>query len=216
MPDYNYWVDRWENKQIGFHQEQVNKSLVNFSEKFSGHKTIFVPLCGKSKDMIYLRSKGYQIVGVEFAKSAILDFMKENNLDLSVTHLNNFTLYHGHGFKIYQGDLFNLTSIDLAEVSAGYDRASMVAFNKSERLRYSEFLNDVALDLKLILSPLLDYGNVVESAPPYSVTAEEISLFYGAHFNLQVLSTENFPLRPVLAERKATYEREVTWLFTKK
>lgn len=215
MPDYNYWIDRWNNNQIGFHQEQVHKSLVNFCDHFSGHKTVFVPLCGKSKDMIYLRSKGFQVVGVEFSKSAILDFMKENNLELTVTHLNHFTLYQGHGFKIYQGDLFDLKAVDLGEVTACYDRASMVAFNRSERLRYSKFLSVVAQDLKLILSPLLDYGKITESAPPYSVTAEELLEFYGKLFKLEELSTESCPLRAVLAERGATYEREITWLFNR-
>lgn len=216
MPDYKFWNERWETSQIGFHQSAPHKSLMKYSHLLEDHQNIFVPLCGKSLDMIFLREQGHHIIGVEFSEIAVLEFIKENNLSMNKKVLSHFNLYQGEGFSIYQGDLFNLSSVELKGVSAIYDRASMVAFNFPERLRYSQFLIQQAVDLKVILSPLLDYGDLAEIQPPFSVTEKELLALYGESFQLEELNREEVPLRETLKARGAAYEREVTWLFTKK
>ena len=49
------WLKRWENNQIGWHAEQINRQLIEYLPEFNLAKKdkIFVPLCGKSLDMIY-------------------------------------------------------------------------------------------------------------------------------------------------------------------
>lgn len=216
MPDYKFWNARWETSQIGFHQSAPHKSLMKYSNVFKGHQNIFVPLCGKSLDMIFLREQGHEVIGVEFSEIAVLDFIKENNLSMTKKVLSHFNLYQGEGLTIYQGDLFNLSSVELKGVSAIYDRASMVAFSFSERLRYSQFLIQQATDLEIILSPLLDYGDLAEGQPPFSVTEKELLALYGESFKLEELSREEVPARDTLKARGAAYEREVTWLFSKR
>lgn len=209
MPDYKFWNDRWVAGQIGFHLPKPHSGLVKFASVFLGHDNIFVPLCGKSQDMSFLRSLGHQITAVEFSELAIMDFMKENNLFLNKTVLNDFDLYHGEGYKIYQGDLFKLSSIELSGITACYDRASMVAFCREERLRYADFLNHQAPELELILAPVLDYGAGIETGPPYSVTSEELIEVYGDHFSLEELGRVTTTVRE-------TNAFEVTWLLKRK
>lgn len=216
MPDYDFWNQRWTSGQIGFHQNSPHPSLIEFSKLLAPYQSVFVPLCGKSLDMIYLREQGHWVVGVEFSEIAVREFIAENQLSLTQTQLPKFKCFEGEGLKIYQGDLFDLTPADLAGVSACYDRASMVAFNFEERLRYSQFLKKTAIDMQVILSPLLDYGHIVESAPPFSVTSDELQKFYGDQFELVSLKDHQCELRETLKARGALYEKEVTWFMKKK
>lgn len=214
MPDFNFWNERWINNQIGFHQSKPHPSLVKFAEVLKDHKKVFVPLCGKTLDMIYLRDLGHEVIGIEFSELAILDFIRENNLNLKKTIEGDFQVYRGEGFTLYQGDFFHLTKNHLKDVSACYDRASMVAFNPLERIRYAEKLNEIGVDLKKCLVVVFNYG-AVEGGPPYSVINEEIESLYKKKFQLKLLSEEDFSLREALKERGATFEKEMTWEFSR-
>jgi thiopurine S-methyltransferase len=216
MPDYQFWNERWLNNQIGFHLNSPHKSLEKFIDFFSGHKKVFVPLCGKSPDMIFLRNHGHEVIGVEFSEIAIKDFIKENDLKMKKVEQGILNLYQGDGFKIYQGDLFKLTETELEGITCCYDRASMVAFNYNERVRYSQFLKNIGRDLKLILAPILDYGDIQDAGPPFSVTAKELDFMYGLDFDLDILKSNEYQLRENLKLKGAVYEKEVTWLFKKK
>jgi thiopurine S-methyltransferase len=216
MPDYKFWNERWLSNLIGFHQARVHAMLGAHIDLFKGHKKVLVPLCGKSLDMLYLREQGLEVVGVEFSELAILDFIKENHLQLERKASKNFIIYEGERLKIFQGDFFLIDSKDLEGITSCYDRAAMVAFNAIERERYASQLIHVAKDLKMILAPLLDYGDIAESNPPFSVSAKELAKLYGSDFDLKVLNTQNFPIREALKVRGANYEKEVTWLFKRK
>jgi len=69
--EIDFWLDRWNNNQTGFHQQQVNPYLIYFyGEKGPAVEQreklkVFVPLCGKSKDMLWLAQNGYKVFGVE-------------------------------------------------------------------------------------------------------------------------------------------------------
>lgn len=213
MTDYQFWNKRWIDGQIGFHQNAPHPSLVEFAQLFAGHEKIFVPLCGKSLDMIYLRDLGHQVIGVEFSEKAITEFISENNLTLKKRKHESFNVFEGEGFCLYQGDLFCLGNHELSGVSACYDRASMVALNLEQRQNYSRFLLETAKDLSLILAPLLDYGKIEESLPPFSVTRQELQTLYSPSFLIEELKSIDVPLRDSLRERGALYEREVTYKF---
>ena len=59
--DANFWLQKWENNQIGFHENKPNPLLVKYFHILSLEKgsRIFLPLCGKSLDMAWLLSRGY-------------------------------------------------------------------------------------------------------------------------------------------------------------
>ena len=76
-----FWKNKWLKNEIGFHQDDFNKHLVKYIHKISSKdKSSFVPLCGKSKDLIYLSKYFSTVSGVEVVDKAINDFYKENNL----------------------------------------------------------------------------------------------------------------------------------------
>ncbi len=68
-----FWLDVWDNNEIGFDQKAVNPLLASHikSLDLASEDSIFVPLCGKSIDMIWLLKQGYKVVGVELSEAAI-------------------------------------------------------------------------------------------------------------------------------------------------
>ena len=80
--DLNFWHDRWEKGETGFHQPTLNPYLGYFYgekgpafEKRSSLK-VFVPLCGKSLDMQWLAQNGYAVLGIECSPLAVKEFMQ--------------------------------------------------------------------------------------------------------------------------------------------
>mgnify|MGYP003730283977 CR=1 FL=1 len=45
------WGKRWEDKKTGWHKTAVNERLVKYFKKEA--KRVFVPLCGKSVDLMW-------------------------------------------------------------------------------------------------------------------------------------------------------------------
>jgi thiopurine S-methyltransferase len=56
-----FWLERWERQEIGFHQNEVNPHLLQHWQELNleGNKGVFVPLCGKSLDLLWLREQGH-------------------------------------------------------------------------------------------------------------------------------------------------------------
>lgn len=50
----DFWLERWERKEIGFHQDEVNAHLRKYWQELHlvTDSKVFVPLCGKSSDML--------------------------------------------------------------------------------------------------------------------------------------------------------------------
>lgn len=59
---HEFWLERWEQNQIGFHKQEINPHLQhNWSRlTVSQGDRVFVPLCGKSNDMLWLLSMAEQ------------------------------------------------------------------------------------------------------------------------------------------------------------
>ena len=69
----DFWIERWQNGEIGFHQQAGNDLLPKHwpSLQAPSRSTVFVPLCGKSFDMVWLASQGHHVVGVELSPLAV-------------------------------------------------------------------------------------------------------------------------------------------------
>src|SRR5665647_3863458 len=76
----DFWLERWEQEQTGFHQNEINPYLRQHWQHLAGNGPVFVPLCGKSLDMLWLRKQGLDVVGVELSPIAVEAFFEENAL----------------------------------------------------------------------------------------------------------------------------------------
>lgn len=186
----NYWLNRWKQGEIGFHQEEINPYLREYWQTLGlAHDTkVFVPLCGKSRDMIWLHDQGHALLGIELSDLAIQDFFRENHLVAHHVTNDQFDRYEGDGIRILHGNFFDLNKADLANVSAVYDRASMVALPPDMRKRYVSHLASILPPATQILLITFDYPQSEMVGPPFAVSPEEVETLYQAHAEIRLLA----------------------------
>ncbi len=134
----DFWLERWEREKIGFHQDEVSPYLCQYWQELNlAHDSVvFVPLCGKSRDMLWLREQGHQVLGVELSAIAVQAFFKENGYTPQHSTRGKFDRCEANGIRILCGDFFDLGRDDLANVSVVYDRAALIALPPEMRERY--------------------------------------------------------------------------------
>ena len=194
------WISRWKNNRIGWHADQINRQLIKYLENLdlSPGDTIFVPLCGKTKDMLFLLKKQINVIGVEISSIAAEQFFLENNLSYSISKVDGFKLYEGKGIRIYCGNYFDLEFNHLQEVKAVYDRASLIALDEELRQKYVKHLNDIiSYDVRILLLTL-NYPQHQRSDPPFAVSRSEVDELFKGSFHSRELycinDNENEPM----------------------
>ena len=186
---HEYWLNRWERNEIGFHQEGFNPYLMEYWTLLNipDSGKVFLPLCGKSRDMIWLHNRGHAIFGVELSKLAVADFFQENKFNPIRQAERDFTRYAAGRITILQGDFFNLNKKHLEKVSAVYDRASLVALPPDTRQRYVRHMMHLLPPATQILLVGFDYPQSEMQGPPYAVSSQEISMLYQHHAEINLL-----------------------------
>jgi len=189
------WRERWQNNKIGFHQDKVNSRLIKLWGLLSpAHNAkTFVPLCGKSRDMIWLVESGFSVIGIELSEIACRDFFIENKLEFSESTNRNFSTFTSEKIQLLQGNFFDLTPTHLEDVTCVFDRASLIALPTKLRKQYANHMSDIlpAHSKTLLISMAYDQNKM--NGPPFSVTEEEIRELYTPSFNLEVISQSSGP-----------------------
>lgn len=208
--DSVFWLERWQQGQIGFHQDEYNPYLIESWGQLaiSAPSSVFVPLSGKSLDMLWLRSQGYQVIGVEVAEQACQAFFIENKLCFEHSQAQGFSIYQGDGITLYCGDFFHLTADMLEGVSAVYDRAAMVAMPGELRLKYIQHLRSIIPKQAAIFLVTMEYDQQEMDGPPFAVPAQEVSSSYDDAYHVTALLTQN-----VLDANQRFRERGVSELY---
>jgi thiopurine S-methyltransferase len=207
--EHSFWHDRWQKNAIGFHQEEINAQLKEFwpSLKLTPNSAVFVPLCGKSRDMLWLHEQGHEVIGVEISPIAARDFFAENKLTPKVTTRGKFEQWESDGLKILVGDFFEMETSHLSEVTGVYDRASLIALPPAMRPRYAEHLAAILPVKATILLVTLEYTEAEMQGPPFSVTEAEVRQLFDRHYRVAPLKAKN-----VLAENAKLRERGLSAL----
>ncbi len=188
-----YWLDRWERKDIGFHQNEINSHLHEYWQELQlapGSK-VFVPLCGKSRDMLWLDQQGHTVLGVELSAVAAQAFFTENGLIPQYRVHDPFTHLEANDIHILCGDFFDLCKNDVAEVTAVYDRAALIALPPEMRKRYIHHLLHILPPATQILLITLDYPQYEMSGPPFPVSMDEVTSLYQSHAGITLLTQQD-------------------------
>ena len=188
--DHNFWHQRWQQDKIGFHLAEANPLLVKYGSDlglFSGDE-VFVPLCGKSLDMIWLREQGYFVVGIEVSDLALKSFFESNKIPFRNLQAGEFNIYQANGYMLYSGDFFALNAAVIQSCKLVYDRASLVAFPEEIRTQYVHHLLSIIPDEASIFLITLEYPQEQMTGPPFSVPKSEIESLFGDRYNLEILS----------------------------
>lgn len=214
----NYWLDRWAHENIGFHQNDINPYLVQYWRELrlvpgSG---VFAPLCGKSRDMLWLREQGHAVLGVELSGIAVQAFFKENKT-IPHHHMVREKLdrFEANGISILCGDFFGLNKDDLARVSAVYDRASLVALPPIIRKRYACHLTKILPPASQILLITFDYPQSEMMGPPFAVSSGEVEVLFHEYADVRQLAKfDGLEQNPRFQERGLSQIQESVFLLT--
>ena len=210
----DFWKQRWREQRIGFHLPEVNPWLKRYWPRLGvpPGSRVFVPLCGKSLDMLWLRDQGYPVLGVELSGLAISSFCEENSLRGQAREEGPFMRHRLAGLELLQGDFFDLQPDDLAEVAGVWDRAALVALPQSLRSRYARKLGRLLGPGTAMLLVTMDYPQQEMQGPPFSVPAQEVEALFQGDFTLELLATEdNLAANPALRERGLSRMLEQAW-----
>jgi thiopurine S-methyltransferase len=209
----DFWLERWEKKEIGFHQNEVNPHLLKYWQEVNSTEAgeVFVPLCGKTLDMVWLRELGHSVFGVELSDIAVREFFHENGYaDRLLTDESHFI---ADNIRIRCGDFFELTQEDLKQVKAVYDRASLVALPPAMRDQYVQHLIHILPGGTEILLVTFDYPQEQMSGPPFAVSAEDVERLFAPHAEIRLLaSIDVLPDNPRFQARGVTRLQENIYL----
>lgn len=178
--DPDFWLDRWNEGKIGFHQSRVTPLLQKYwpSLNLPAGSRVLAPLCGKSLDMVWLAEQGHAVLGVELSPLAVEQFFAENGLSPTISDSPFGRRYVAGNIEIICGDIFALDAATLADCIGVYDRAALVALPVEMRGDYVRHVYGRLPDQYRGLLLTLDYDQSQMDGPPFSVQDDEVQSLY--------------------------------------
>ncbi|MDA7990223.1 MAG: thiopurine S-methyltransferase [Gammaproteobacteria bacterium] len=193
--EHAFWRQRWAEGRLGFHQAKINsrlRKLWDALEPPRGAK-VFVPLCGKSLDMLWLASRGHRVIGNELSEIACRDFFAENKLQCERSAGARFERFTGGNIEIWRGDFFDLRAEDLRDAPLCYDRAALIALPEKMRAGYAAKLAELSPPGARVLLIGMDYDPRKMKGPPFPVPEEEVNELFAEFFGVEILSRSSGP-----------------------
>lgn len=188
-PDHLRWRQSWRANQIDFHLDHVHPLLQRYWPEtgVAPSARVFVPLCGKSLDLMWLRERGHDIVGVELSTVAVKAFFRESRLRPERSTQDALERWSQERMTIHCGDFFALRREDLTGVSAVYDRAALTALPEALRPDYVAHLRAILPDDCRILLLTVEDLDEGESEADAGGNSAEVESLYAAHFSIRLL-----------------------------
>ncbi len=193
-----FWQSRWQAGQIGFHRTEVNPNLVTFAswlDQDQPAKRLYVPLAGKSLDLLFLERRGHQVLACELVPQAVMAFFSEAGRVAEIEQVPPFEVHRAADITFARGDVFELTAErarsmlkvgpEHAAVDAIMDRAALVALLPADRERYVATLRSLLAVGGRILLETMEHD--AGSGPPHSVDEVEVAALFGKSFSIEKL-----------------------------
>lgn len=211
MMEADFWLERWQEGRTRFHRDEVMPLLRQHWSllTLSADSRVFVPLAGKSLDMLWLAEQGHAVLGAELSPLAVAQFFAENGLPPDVVDESDGRHHRAGRIDLVCGDVFALDSTSLANCAAVYDRAALIALPADMRRRYvNEVYGRLPPGCQALLITL-EYPQAEKAGPPFSVDAAEVQALFSPHWSI-----EEVDRRDILAQEPAFQAEGVTALAT--
>ena len=207
--DAAYWHKKWSQNEIGFHQTDFNPLMVahfgGLDLRDGAH--VFVPLCGKTRDIAWLLDEGFRVTGAELSQTAVEELFAELDLTPVVTQDGALLRFATPELVVFVGDIFDVTQHAVGAVDAVYDRAALVALPADLRERYAQHLIAITEGAaQFVLT--FTYDQSIMNGPPFSITADMIVDLYDQHYALKLVDERAVPGNGLKGRTPAT---EVAW-----
>jgi thiopurine S-methyltransferase len=216
--DAQFWMERWEKGDIGFHQAGGNDLLVRHwpALELAGSGAVFVPLCGKSLDMMWLAGRGHQVVGSELSQLAVADFFREQRIEAELRQQPGFEVHAAGAITIWRGDFFALPAAATRGAVAVYDRAALVAMPPDMQTDYAATLRALAGDAPILLVAL-DYPAGEISGPPFATPEAQVRVLFGDTHDIAVLEVrDGLANSPALKTRGVSRLEEAVYVLRRR
>lgn len=186
-----FWHQRWQRGEIGFHLDCPNPHLLAHWPALAlpTGARVLVPLCGKSRDLVWLAARGHEVIGVELSPIAVDNFFREQHWRASTQARGAFVSHRAEGVEILCGDCFALKPSLVGSLDAIYDRAALVALPPELRRRYADLLAQLLPTGGQMLLVTFDYPQEQMSGPPFAVGPDQVRDLYGEHFTIALLAS---------------------------
>ncbi|MCD9126547.1 thiopurine S-methyltransferase [Luteimonas fraxinea] len=171
-----FWHERWSHDLIGFHRDAPLPLLLKHwpALDLAPDTRVFVPLCGKSLDMVWLAEHGHRVLGVELSEMAVRQFFEERDLLPAIRETAAGRHFVAGAYELIVGDAFALDADVLADCAAVYDRAALIALPPELRRTYAATAWHRLPAASRGLLVTLEYPQAEKAGPPFSVAAAEV------------------------------------------
>ncbi len=177
----DFWLNCWQKERIGFHQDELQPFLLEYFPKMADSPIgpVFVPLCGKTSDLLYFSKQlKTQVVGSELSEIACEDFFKENHLTVHTEKQGDFICHQTDNLSILQGDFFALNPETLPKFDWIYDRAAIIALPLEMRRQYAQKLKTFFSDHTRLFLITLEFDQNEMPGPPFSVAQADLETLF--------------------------------------
>ena len=202
-----FWHGRWRENRIGFHRDVPLPLLTRHwpALRLPPGSRVFVPLCGKSLDMVWLAGQGHRVLGVELSPMAIAQFFEERGL-APVVHDSPAGRHHVAGpWELVEGDAFALPEAAMADCAGVYDRGALVALPGDMRATYAATAWRRLPGGCRGLLVTLEYPQAEKDGPPFSVGEDEVHARFDPAWAVTLLER-----RDILADEPSFHEAGVS------
>jgi thiopurine S-methyltransferase len=189
--DFQFWIKSWNEGRTNFHQEDYHDKLTEYFPQLKPREgqRVLVPLCGKSKDLLWLHGLNLHVHGIELHDQAVKSFFTENELSpVKKTQEEDFIHYAHENIVISCGDFFKLNENGTYDFI--YDRASLVALPTAMRKSYAQMIKQSLKKGGKCLLIVYEYDQSKLDGPPFSVDTDEIHELYEDQFAIKLLESK--------------------------
>lgn len=176
-------------------------------------QAVFVPLCGKSDDMVWLADH-MKVVGAELSEIACRDFFAEKGIDVTPKADGEFWRYQHENVSLYQGDFFNLSAERFDAFDWIYDRAALIALPDDMQQQYvKQLCTYLTANTRLFLISL-EFPQAELSGPPFALFQPDIERLFSG-YNVQCIASHDLDDK-IFAQRafNVSYLREKLYIIT--
>ena len=209
--DPDFWHQRWREGRTGFHQDRPTPLLLEHwpALGLAPGSRVFVPLAGKSLDLVWLAAQGHRVLGVELSPLAVAQFFAEHGLTPQVHDSRYGRHYRAGDIELICGDVFGLDADALVDCAAVHDRAALIALPPPLRRRYVRELHALLPAGCCGLLITLEYPPHEKRGPPFAVPEAEVRDLYGRDWRVETLER-----RDILAQQPGFVAEGVSALET--
>lgn len=212
--DSSFWLEKWQNGEIGFHQSGGHPALPEhwFKLEPDVSEHILVPLCGKTRDLAWLAEHSHVVHGVELSERAGAEFFAESHLEPTIEIHAGHKRYRAQWLEsgeviIDVGDFFEVLATDGHGFNLFFDRAALIALPPDIRRRYVTRIADCLAPHARGLLVTLEYPSGALAGPPFSIDPDEVGTLFADTFDVEQVAAHN-----VLADYPGFAAQGVPWL----